>query len=220
MKTGERGFTLIEMLLVIAIIGVLSSALIFSYGRVVKSAARAKAVELVSNARTAFEELRRNKEGWPQSILKARQENGYYVMDEDVAKTFAMNGLLNVDCKVGSKRSECKLRGKDRCGIVSPWAQDALASKDRSLSGSALLSTSVPTGGTMRDHLLYFAVDRDEDGFVKRDEGAPVEAVRASVIVWCAGADGKISGSPGPGSTTGEDRDNVYSWEKAQEDGQ
>ena len=42
----------------------------------------------------------------------------------------------------------------------------------------------------MKDHLIYFAVDKDDDGFVDRSEGALVDKVRAKVITWCAGADG------------------------------
>ena len=202
------------MLLVVGIIAILSSAVVFSFRRVTRSAGRAKAMELVSNARTALEEMYRRNDGWPQGIYKAAQQNGYYVMDEAIARLFAANSLLNVDCSNG------KLRGKDRCGIVDPWAQDVLMRKPD--NG---LATSVPSGGTVQDHRLYFAVDKDDDGFVSKEEGAPGNSVRAKAIVWCAGADGGLSDcstdakkSESSGGRTVSNGDNVYSWERAQED--
>lgn len=226
MNASKKGFTLIEMLLVVGIIAILSSAVVFSFRRVMGSAGRAKATELVSNARTALEEMYRRNDGWPQGIYKAAQQNGYYVMDEDVAKLFAKNDLLNVDCKTKDSEGHdldiknYKLRGKDRCGIVDPWAQDVL-----SRSAANGLTTTVPSGGTVSDHRLYFAVDKDDDGFVSKEEGAPGNSVRAKAIVWCAGADGGLSDcstdakkSESSGGRTVTNQDNVYSWERAQED--
>ena len=103
MNKRKQGFTLIEMLIVVGIIAVLSSAVIFSYGRIIKTAARAKAVELVSNARTALEEMYLNNDGWPSDLYKdkGQGEKGFYVMGENVAKLLAQNHLLNVDCSGG-----------------------------------------------------------------------------------------------------------------------
>ncbi len=216
MNKRKQGFTLIEMLIVVGIIAVLSSAVIFSYGRIIKTAARAKAVELVSNARTALEEMYLNNDGWPSDLYKdkGQGEKGFYVMGENVAKLLAQNHLLNVDCSGG------KLRGKDRCGIVDPWAQEVLM---RNKSNG--LETDVSTGGKVKDHRLYFAVDQDDDGFVSKEEGAPVERVRSKVIVWCAGADGGLSDCSTAAKKTDKlsgrtvtNQDNVYSWERAQED--
>jgi len=224
MNARKKGFTLIEMLLVVGIIAILSSAVVFSFRRVMKSAGRAKAVELVSNARTALEEMYRRNDGWPQGIYNANKQEGYYVMDEAIAKLFARNDLLTVDCykdrDYPDDMSKYKLRGKDRCGIVDPWAQDVLMRKPD--NG---LATSVPSGGTVQDHRLYFAVDKDDDGFVSKEEGAPGNSVRAKAIVWCAGADGGLSDcstaakkSESSGGRTVSNGDNVYSWDRAQED--
>lgn len=87
------------------------------------------------------------------------------------------------------------------------------------------LETDVSTGGKVKDHRLYFAVDQDDDGFVSKEEGAPVERVRSKVIVWCAGADGGLSDCSTAAKKTDKlsgrtvtNQDNVYSWERAQED--
>ena len=230
MKTRRTGFTLIEMMVVIGIIAILAAALMGGYSHMVKSAQRSKAVEAVANARTALEQLYIKKDNtWPPAILDARtHEGGYHVMDENVAKVLFQNSLLNVDCKKTSDAEGLNaytLRGTDRCGIADPWAQDSLRGADKNLNGNSLLSRAVSSGGTVQDHLLYFAVDQNDDGFVDMSEGAPVSRVRAKAIVWCAGADGGLgdcsSDKRGKKSVNGRtitNGDNVYSWQRAQEE--
>ncbi len=226
MKTRRSGFTLIEMMVVIGIIGIIAAVLTGGYTYAVKSAQRAKAVEAVSNARSALEMLYQRAEGWPRAVINAQQHNGFFVMDETVAKVFYKYNLLNVDCygDRGKAIGTYTLRGADRCGIADPWAQDVLKRADKGLNGNSLLSREVSTGGTVQDHLIYFAVDKDDDGFVDRSEGAPVNKVRAKAITWCAGADGGLGdcstdkkGKASVNGRTVSNGDNVYSWQRAQE---
>ena len=163
-------------------------------------------------------------DGWPRALFIATKgEQGYRLMDENVAKVLFKYGLLGVDCKKtadNGSMSDYTLRGVDRCGIADPWAQ-AVLKRDKNSSGPALLSRPVPSGGTVQGHLLYFAVDEDDDGFVSKSEGAPVNKVRAKAIVWCAGEDGGLSdcstaaakAAPFNGRTI-TNADNVYSWQR------
>lgn len=192
---------------------------------VMLNAQKAKAIEAVSNARFALELLYIRKDNtWPPAILNARtHEGGYHVMDEKVAKELFRNSLLNVDCKKTASNGgldDYTLSGVDRCGIADPWAQDVL--RKRAKEGNR--NSKVSSGGQVKDHLIYFAVDQNDDGFVDRSEGAPVNKVRARVITWCAGADGGL----GDCSTdkrvktlvngrTVSNGDNVYSWQRGQE---
>lgn len=227
MQKRQQGFTLIEMMVVVAIIGILAAALFGGFSYVIKSAQRAKATEIVSNARTALESVYLKLNRWPREVKNARQHEGYYVMDEDVALMLFKNRALSVDCYTKTDengQTTYKLRGVDRCGIVDPWAQDVLKKAKSDVEGSSLLTQDVSTGGKVADHWIYFAVDLNDDGFVTQDEGAPVKGVRAKAITWCAGADGGLSDCSTDKakkvSSNGRNvsnADNVYSWQRAQE---
>ena len=215
MRKMQSGFTLIEMMVVIGIIGILAGALFGGFTYVLKSAQRAKATEAVSNARTALERIFLALNRWPSAIREARQYGEYRVMDEQVAIELFKQSALSVDCK--KKSSEVyELRGVDRCGIADPWAQEVLRKASTSKGGTELLDFTVPSGGKVRDHLIYFAVDLNDDGFVDKSEGAPVRTkVRAKAITWCAGPDGILGDCTT--DKAGKSSDNVYSWQRAQE---
>ena len=107
MKKRQSGFTLIEMLVVIGIIGILAAALFGGYRYAVRSARKAKAVEAVSNAKDALEMLFQRADGWPKALFNgATGENGFRVMDERVAKTLFKYGLLGI-------------RGRRRCSSAT-----------------------------------------------------------------------------------------------------
>ena len=198
----NKGFTLIEMLVVIGIIAILSGAMMMGFGRITKSAQRAKAVEAVSNAMQALVILRQKSSNvWPEDILKTEGADGQGKgMVEDVAKKFAEKNLLGISTKDG------KLIGVSRCGVVDPWAEAVLKRPQSNAS------TKVPSGGTVQDHIIYYAVDRDGDGITEASVGGQNVKVRAEAIAWCAGADGVIA----PYANRGRS-DDIYSWDAAKE---
>lgn len=207
-KKKRRGFSLVEMLVVIAIIAVLSAALLMGYGRITRTAQRARAQETVSNVATALNIMLQRKGGWPTDFNALKAYGGSDGEGkgcvEAVARLFAKYSLLGV------RVENDKPVGGDRCGIVDPWAVAVLKR-----SASANAATPVPSGGTVKSHIVYFAVDTDLDGITEAKVCGDTVKVRASAIAWCAGADGKLGGSYAKRDKL--NADNVYSWNRKQE---
>ena len=60
-------------------------------------------------------------------------------------------------------------------------------------SASASSGTAVPSGGTVKNHIVHFAVDVDGDGKVVAIVGEKDPerlTIRASAVAWCCGRDG------------------------------
>ena len=198
----KKAFTLIEMLVVIGIIAVLTGASIAGFSNMRKSADRARASELCSQVKTAFEAIWDADGVWPKTI-RSKSSVADSIIDEDVAYVLASRGMMSLTYDSSAK----KTTGIDRFGILSPWGADAMK---RTGSGASL---STRCGkATLRDHLLRFKVDLDGDGVI---DGASVggEAIdiRATVAVWCAGKDGVMKTY-----TQGLKSDDVYTWTPGQ----
>lgn len=184
-RTGaKRGFTLIEMLVVIGIITVLIGVSIGGYAKMTKSAERAKVQELVSNAATALTAYFQAEGAWPKRI-----QNGNGRLDKDQALVIA-RGYLSMSTDASDSRNAKKLTGVDRFGVVTPWAQAVI----RKLGVSATESSMVTGSSTVQDHILYYSVDLDGDGVISGSELRNlegVEQIRATAAVWSCNAKGE-----------------------------
>lgn len=191
----KRGFTLIEMLVVIGIIAILMGAGIGVYSGATKAAEKKRCEELVANTATALTALFQTEGCWPIALLRDGAHDGE--LDARAAYPLAKGGYMSLTVENG------KLSGYDRFGIVSPWALAHI--KRRGVSASIGDKIGV---GTLKDHVLHYALDLDGDGII---EGASVGGesvdIRATVAVWCCGKDGKME----PYSS-GLRKDDVYSW--------
>lgn len=203
----KRGFTLVEMLIVIGIIAILTGAAMTGFRGAVEKAQAAKCQELVHNVSTALVKVFQDNGSWPSRIISAGQGSGEMTAEigGELArwKALSLNYRLVENEETGEK--VYKLVGLDQCGVVSPWAAEVV--KRKAANGNVSLNEPVPGGGTIRDHVLRFSVDDDEDGLVKVSyEGGKSVTVRASAAVWCCGRDGKFG-----------TRDDIKSWAKGQE---
>lgn len=206
----RKGFTLVEMLVVIGIIAVLIGASIGGYAKMTKTAEKARAQELVSNVATALTTLYQREGNWPRRFLSGGGEGR---LDAQTAYLLAKGSYMSLTTEGG------KLAGLDRFGIVTPWATAAI----KRAGTSATLGTKVGSGTTtVEDHILYYAVDLDGDGRITGDEAAKVGGesvnIRATAAVWCIGKSGGNNGQPWPYSVgrKGGKRDDVYSWSYGQ----
>ncbi len=203
-KTANDGFTLIEMMVVVGIIGLLLSASLVGFSKARASGERAKLNELVSQTATALEAIYNADGAWPKLLRTESQGEG--LVNEKVAWLLGSRGLMSITIANGGER---KSGGLDRFGIVSPWARDAI----KEAGESASLSTRVKGGSsTVKDHILHFFLDYNGDGII---EGATVGGesvnIRANVAVWSSGKDGKLETY-----SHGQRGDDVYSWGKGQ----
>lgn len=175
----QKGFTLVEMLVVIGIIAVLTAASVAGFAKMTASAERTKAQDTVHSAATALSAIYQEKGVWPKRLLTAAQ-SGDGELDANAA--FALRDSLSLS------NDGSKLTGLDRLGIFNSWG----ASLIKSRGSSASLSDKVPTGGTLQDHILHFAIDLDGDGLTEANVDGKALKIRASAAVWCRGKDRKM----------------------------
>ena len=206
MKKCRSGFSLVEMLVVIGILAVLIGASIGGYSAMTRRAEAARGRELVSNVATALNILFQRQGHWPKRLLTESQGNGH--LTEEASRCLVENGLMSLMRDSSTK----KLIGLDRCGIVTPWATTAL--KRHSLTDDGL-SIRVPSGGTVEDHQLRFALDDDGDGIVEVRLATKTVKVRTNAAVWCWGMNGKEDDYDASMAGRGH-ADDIYSWSYGQ----
>ena len=206
----RKGFTLIEMLVVIGIIAILIGSSIGGYSYATKKAEATRGRELVSNVATALNVLFQRQNRWPPSLLQ-EAEGGDGRLTARAAACLAVNNLVSLSYTKQEVDGEevYTLSGLDRYGIVTPWAMAVL-------KRGGTDSSKVASGGTVLDHQLHYALDLDGDGEVEANIGGQTVVVRSNAIVWCWGQNGKEDDYKD--SMTGRGKaDDIYSWSRAQE---
>ena len=178
----RRGFTLVEMLVVVGIIAILIGAGMTTFSAATRKAQQARAREVVSNVATALEAVYQKEGSFPRRVLAEGSSDGE--MTAEVAYELARRKAMTLTYLDSSRRTT----GLDRCGILTPWGQDTVK---RAGNGSVSDSTKVPSGGTIKDHRVHFAVDTEGHGYVNASVGGETLRIRASAVAWCCGKDGK-----------------------------
>ena len=204
----ERGFTLIEMLVVLGIIAILVAASIGGYSKMTRSAERAKEQELVHDVATALTVLFQQEGIWPKRLA----ENGATDGKLDARTAYALVAGSRSYLSLTKDGNAKTLSGLDRFGIVTTWA---LATIKRLGNRADLSSPVAGTSRTVDDHILHYALDLDGDGIIENASvGGAAVNVRATAIVWSCGRDGVISPYPygGGGSGGNGPTDDVWSW--------
>lgn len=206
----RRGFSLIEMLVVVGIIAVLSAAGLVGYNGAIKSAQRSRGNELVQNLKVALGMVLQEEEFWPPPLLSEGGSKGNRRVTVKVAAWLGKNGYFTfgtLEKPDDKDKSTWRLHvnAMEKLGILTPWGE--AYAKKLLAKGSVSAEAKVPGGGTLDDHVLRFEIDDDGDGItVVKPDGRQSAKVRANACVWCCGFDGKFG-----------TRDDIYSWTKEQE---
>ena len=100
MQKIQKGFTLIELMIVVAIIGILAAIALPAYSDYTARAQMSEAMSLTSGARTAVAEFKMSEGRWPSNnqsagLATSTDIKGKYVAQVVVANTGVISATMN-----------------------------------------------------------------------------------------------------------------------------
>jgi len=210
-RESNKGFTLVEMLVVIGIIGLLIGVLTTGFSYAQTLAWQSRSQELASNVATALSAYILKEGSWPDEILRS---NGQ--VNNEVCKVLQEANRLDVTTVKTDANgvSVINQNSPERFGLFSPWGQRIIRKKPLMTASLGAL----PADAELVRHILQFRIDINLDGKIdSSDAGLGTipgngATIRASAIVWSCGPQGKADGETGAQNP----QDNRQTWTAGQ----
>ncbi|EMS5988327.1 pilin, partial [Neisseria gonorrhoeae] len=117
MNTLQKGFTLIELMIVIAIVGILAAVALPAYQDYTARAQVSEAILLAEGQKSAVTEYYLNHGKWPENNDKAGVASASKIIGKYVEKVEVNNGVVTAEMKSDGVNNEIK--GKK----LSLWAK-------------------------------------------------------------------------------------------------
>lgn len=173
----KHGFTLVEILVVIAIIGILVAASYGTYGHFIEQARQQQCVALCQQVENAWTTYHREAQEWHPDMTTA----SVYKMDTDNCEILGETGFFDVlyENPDGGKQRYTAEQKENvpelAVGLLSPLGLQKFKT-ERGVSA-------------LEDYLIHFCLDVNEDGIVNQEDGLPSAfssvIIRAEAAVWC-----------------------------------
>jgi type IV pilus assembly protein PilA len=141
MKKVQQGFTLIELMIVVAIIGILAAIAIPAYQDYTIRAQVSEAMSLASGVRTAVSEAFQTRGNWPADNSSAGVAGATSIVGKYVASVTVGGSLITVEFGAGANplialagTGDFTLKGTNRGGSISWTCGGAIDTKYRPAS--------------------------------------------------------------------------------------
>ncbi len=138
MKRVQQGFTLIELMIVVAIIGILAAIAIPQYAEYTNRARVSEGLQLAAGAKTAVSEFYSSQNAWPADNDAAGVADPTDISGNNVTSVTVAGGAITILYKglsasvCGSAAPSLTLTPTDQVGSIT-WARTSWGGDDRCL---------------------------------------------------------------------------------------